>query len=253
MASEGSDNPPPPKNTMLVAVPTEGFIPGLEPLLPLDQIFMKQGIDILEVVIGFEQANHYTFFAPNGQMVYVADEESDCLMRQCFKNGRPFKLHIRDPNGNGIILDRPCACLLTSMDVFAIATGQLLGKIQQECVCCCCCCCVFFWCPGARFNVLDELGNVIFVVKAPCITMACFGNVTFDVVLPSDMNTPIGKITKVWAGIGQEMFTQADNFGIAFPGDLSVKMKAVLLGACVLMDFMYYENSGDNNNNRGYY
>lgn len=49
------------------------------------------------------------------------------------------------------------------------------------------------------------------------------------------METPVGQITKVWTGMGQEMFTQADNFGISFPGDLAVKMKAVLLGACILI------------------
>lgn len=49
MASEGSDPHPPPQNATLVQIdPSDVSIPGLEPLLPLNQIFVKQGTDILE-------------------------------------------------------------------------------------------------------------------------------------------------------------------------------------------------------------
>ena len=45
----------------------------------------------------------------------------------------------------------------------------------------------------------------------------------------------IGKISKHWSGILKEAFTDADNFGIQFPMDLDVKIKAVLLGAVFLI------------------
>lgn len=45
----------------------------------------------------------------------------------------------------------------------------------------------------------------------------------------------MGKITKQWSGLSREMFTDADQFGINFPMDLDVRMKAVLLGACILI------------------
>ena len=34
----------------------------------------------------------------------------------------------------------------------------------------------------------------------------------------------VGKITKQWSGIGKELFTDADNFGVSFPKDLDVKV-----------------------------
>ena len=37
------------------------------------------------------------------------------------------------------------------------------------------------------------------------------------------------------------MFTDADNFGVTFPIDLDVKMKATLLGATILIDYVYFE------------
>ena len=34
----------------------------------------------------------------------------------------------------------------------------------------------------------------------------------------------VGKITKQWSGIGRELFTDSDNFGVSFPKDLDVKV-----------------------------
>lgn len=45
----------------------------------------------------------------------------------------------------------------------------------------------------------------------------------------------VGKISKQWTGLVRELFTDVDNFGIQFPLDLDVKMKAVMLGACFLI------------------
>lgn len=50
-----------------------------------------------------------------------------------------------------------------------------------------------------------------------------------------DEVSKIGKISKQWTGLLREAFTDADNFGIQFPMDLDVKMKAVMIGACFLI------------------
>lgn len=50
-----------------------------------------------------------------------------------------------------------------------------------------------------------------------------------------DNDKPIGRISKQWSGLLKEVFTDTDNFGIQFPLDMDVKMKAVLLGACFLI------------------
>ena len=50
-----------------------------------------------------------------------------------------------------------------------------------------------------------------------------------------DEVSKIGKISKQWTGLLREAFTDADNFGIQFPIDLDVRMKAVMIGACFLI------------------
>ena len=41
------------------------------------------------------------------------------------------------------------------------------------------------------------------------------------------------------------MFTDSDNFGISFPMDLDVRMKATLLGALFLIDIMFFEKKNN--------
>ena len=54
-------------------------------------------------------------------------------------------------------------------------------------------------------------------------------------VLSADGETEVGKISKQWVGFVKEAFTDADTFGISFPLDLSVQVKAILIGACFLI------------------
>ena len=51
----------------------------------------------------------------------------------------------------------------------------------------------------------------------------------------------VGRVTKQWTGVIKEALSDADNFGITFPMDLDVKVKASLLAACLLIDFMFFE------------
>ena len=96
------------------------------------------------------------------------------------------------------------------------------------------------WKP--KFDVKDEFGNVVLKIKGPCCTTAvCGGNVEFR-VMSKDGFTEVGKISKKWADVVQEAFTDADIFGISFPVVLDVKVKATLLGAVFLIDFMYFES-----------
>ena len=58
-------------------------------------------------------------------------------------------------------------------------------------------------------------------------------------MLSADGSTQVGKISKEWSGMLNEMFTDADNFGISFPMDLDVNMKAVVMGAAFLIVSSY--------------
>ena len=56
----------------------------------------------------------------------------------------------------------------------------------------------------------------------------------------ADESSFVGRVTKQWSGLVKEAFTDADNFGISFPIDLDVNVKATLLGAVFLIVSWFY-------------
>ena len=82
-----------------------------------------------------------------------------------------------------------------------------------------------------------------------CCICSCGQDIEFK-VYAADGVTEIGKISKQWAGFFTEAFTDCDIFGINFPKDLEVTKKALLLGATFLIDYNFFEKSGDGKQQR---
>ncbi|PNI78392.1 PLSCR1 isoform 17, partial [Pan troglodytes] len=89
-----------------------------------------------------------------------------------------------------------------------------------------------------KFTIQNEKREDVLKISGPCVVCSCCGDVDFE-IKSLDEQCVVGKISKHWTGILREAFTDADNFGIQFPLDLDVKMKAVMIGACFLIDFMF--------------
>lgn len=90
-------------------------------------------------------------------------------------------------------------------------------------------------------DVKNAAGQVIFLIVGPGCS---FGAADFNLFQPGvaagaqsagGAGNIVGRISKQWSGFAQEMFSTADNYGISFPSGLDVRMKAVLLGAALLI------------------
>ena len=62
-------------------------------------------------------------------------------------------------------------------------------------------------------------------------------------VSTADETSFVGRVTKQWSGLAKEAFTDADNYGISFPLDLDVNIKAVLIGAIFLIVSIVHKSS----------
>ncbi|XP_041377883.1 phospholipid scramblase 2-like isoform X2 [Gigantopelta aegis] len=228
-----------------------GCPPGLEYLTQVDQLLVKQQVELLEMVTGWETANKYKVVNNLGQQVYFAAEESDMCTRQCCGPQRGFIMHITDNMGQEVIrVQREFKCCAgcpwcAGIDCCAhfltveSPVGHPIGYVRQMGSC---------WEP--RYALLDADMNMILQIKGPCCICqgpCCTWDQEFN-VFSKDESTEVGKISKQWTGLIKEMFTDADNFGVTFPMDLDVKMKAVLLAAVFLIDFMFFEQKQNNNN-----
>ena len=102
---------------------------------------MKQKVEVLEAITGFETKNKYKILNSMGQEVYKAKEKSGCCARQCCGPIRPFGMEITDAHGNEVIhLERPlactscwCPCWLQTMEV--IMFGEFGRILRFDSVC----------------------------------------------------------------------------------------------------------------------
>ncbi|KAK1153259.1 phospholipid scramblase 2-like [Acipenser oxyrinchus oxyrinchus] len=227
------------KVTPYSAVPT-GVPPGLEYLTQIDQILVHQKVELLEAFIGFETNNKYEIKNSMGQKIYKATEKNDCCTRNCCGSLRHFNMKITDNNDQEVIhLVRPykcascwCPCCLQELEVQA-PRGTTIGYVVQT------------WHPFLpKFSIQNASRETVMRVVGPCFACNCCGDINFE-LKTKDEGASVGRISKQWSGLLKEVFTDTDNFGIQFPLDLDVKVKAVLLGACFLIDFMFFEKTGE--------
>uniref|UniRef100_A0AAZ3PKL1 Phospholipid scramblase n=1 Tax=Oncorhynchus tshawytscha TaxID=74940 RepID=A0AAZ3PKL1_ONCTS len=207
-----------PLNAVYPAPTNPGFPPPgyVTPSLLVHQTFH------LAELLGWEVRNSYNVKNSIGQQVFLAEEENNCCTLQCFGPSRPFTFHIQDNLGQEVLtLTRPLAC---SYCCFPCCLQDL-----EEC---------HPFLP--KLTVLNERRQPQLRIKGPLFFCSCCRDVTFEVKTLDD-SMLIGHISKQWSGFLREVYTDADHFGIVFPMDLDVKMKAVLLGACFLIDFLYFE------------
>ncbi|XP_067310376.1 phospholipid scramblase 1 isoform X3 [Pseudorasbora parva] len=230
----------PPQVPMVMPVPDRplGCPPGLEYLTQVDQLLVHQKVELMEVLMGWETKNQYVVKNSLGQQVFFVAEESDFCTRMLCGSVRSFLLHIQNNMGQEVMtLSRPlncgsCCfpCCLQELEVQS-PPGSPIGYVMQS------------WHPFLpKFTIQNERKEPVLKIVGPFCDCKCCSDVIFE-VMSLDESSAIGRISKQWTGFEAEAFTDADNFGLQFPMDLDVKIKAVLLGACFLIDFMYFEHS----------
>ncbi|XP_033642110.1 phospholipid scramblase 1-like [Asterias rubens] len=227
----------------------QGVPRGLEYLTQIDQVLMHQQIELFEALTNIETKNRYALKNSLGQQVYFAFEESDFCERICCGQFRSFVMHIVDNANQEVIrLVRPfqcCAgcCWCADKDIcsYRISVesppGTVIGTIRQR---------------GSKWKPMYEICDVndqpTLKIRGPCCAcqmICCTGDVDFQ-IMGMDGVTEVGKISKQWGGFFREVITQADNFSCTFPMDLDVKMKANIIGATFLIDYMFFENKDNN-------
>jgi len=183
----------------------------------------------LEILLSFEVKNTYEVFDENGQPALRVREQGKgilSLLKRLFLGTlRPFHVLVTDiASGQALLeLRRPFRFIFHRLDVFA-ATGAPLGAIQKR------------WSWLRRiYDVESANGQTVAQLFGPLLRPWTFEIRVGDRVL--------GTVQKKWSGLGKEMFTDADNFGVDLSGVTDPRMKLLVFAAVVLIDIVHFEKS----------
>ena len=199
----------------------------MERLSSISGLVVSQQKEWGEILTGFETKNRYAISDVSGSRLYLAAEEAgSTLLRLFLKALRPFTIAVLTENGQVILrVIRPFRFYFHRADVVD-SQGQTIGVIERR-----------FSVLRRIYSVLDSSGEEVFRLFGPILHPW-----TFQI---KNDGIEYGKITKKWSGLLKEGFTDADNFGVMFPAEWDVKLKALFLGAVFLIDFVHFENKGN--------
>jgi len=245
-------------------------------LAPHKGLLMRQRLDLLEAVTGYERRNKYQVAAkPEGKgddpsewedhtfkkqlkhgNLLTLKEESDCCQRQCCRPRHTFKIKIKggsDTSTDGESLahfDRPfactilCCCVLLNPQVLTISIkGTETGKVIQHWPC------MNNLLPCHRYwRVVDGNGKDVYMIKSDqccntnlCAPSCCCPARTIDILTP-DQSTKVGSIVDVFPGCNlRGCAGTADNYILNFPDTATPVDKLNLLGALILIEYMVFE------------
>ena len=200
----------------------------MERLSSISGLVVSQQKEWGEILTGFETKNRYAIFDVSGNRLYLAAEEAgSTLLRWFLKALRPFMITVLTVDGQIILrVVRPFRFYFHRAEVVD-SRGQSLGVIERR-----------FSVLRRIYSVHDSSGREVFQLFGPILHPW-----TFQI---RSEGIEHGKITKKWSGLLKEGFTDADNFGVMFPVEWDVKLKALFLGAVFLIDFVHFENKGNN-------
>ncbi len=196
----------------------------MERLSSISGLVVSQQKEWGEILTGFETKNRYAISDVSGSRLYLAAEEAgSMLLRWFLKALRPFTIAVLTEDGQVVLrVVRPFRFYFHRAEVVD-SQGQSLGVIEKR-----------FSVLHRIYSVLNSSGEEVFQLFGPILHPW-----TFQI---RNDGVEYGKITKKWSGLLKESFTDADNFGVMFPAEWDVKLKALFLGALFLIDFVHFEN-----------
>jgi len=238
---------------------------GFDRLEARDGIFIKQKMDIAEVMTGCDVENVYYVYPmtkdgeKKGKKLFKAKEKSGCCARQCLSaECRPFQLKINLEDDNEeldnepfLLLDRPCKCTFYCCNrpeilVTYVEDGkaEYLGKIRDPWNCCNIVLDVHGKDGNIKYNIDGSCCQLGMHCKCPCDSCE---TIDFDIKLPS--GTTVANLQKKSPGCLKAMVSVADNFSLQFPNNCTKEDKALLMCAVMFLDFRYFEEKQNNNHN----
>ncbi|XP_058614437.1 phospholipid scramblase 2 [Onychostoma macrolepis] len=208
----------------------------MEPLTWIDQLFVYKVPHpdecFNEVCCEIKADNRYKVKDDVGNVLFSILEDLDYCSRHLYP-GRSFVMNvINEYNKEVIRMVHPFVCSSScgrhELEVQS-PPGFVIGHVQQNWSVCL-----------PKFTVENKQGEPEVKIVGPFVPLTCCMDQNFELVSLNGAVTDgaFGTIVKPFSC--SVLNTGAD-FVLRFPSNLDAKLKATLLGACILIDFVYYD------------
>ena len=191
------------------------------------QIMVRQRRELAEW-FGFETRNKYEFCASDGTPLAFAAEQGKGILgfifRQYFGHWRSYNIVFFDPSRQEFMkAAHPFRWYFREFSVF-IQNNRNIGKVVKV-----------FSIFSKKFEVRDELNNLIFEVSSPIWKLWTFPFLT--------AGRQRAQIQKKWTGLLAEAFTDKDSFMIQLQdSSLTENQRKLILVAALYIDLSYFEH-----------
>ncbi|XP_050950050.1 phospholipid scramblase 1 [Labeo rohita] len=221
--------------TMIPSPDPYHFPSHLETFTRMDQLFVFREVTmeerIAEGFFGIKPIKKYNVKDETGNKVFSILEDSERYARKMYGSGRSFIMKITDQSNQEVIrLVHPSVCCYINHELEVQSPpGTPIGYVRQNLHACL-----------PKFTVENERGEPEFKIEGPCVGCTCCSDQNFELVSLNGaaVDQSFGKIFKPFSCSRPNAVA---DFVLRFPGNLDVKMKATVLGACMLIDCIYYE------------
>lgn len=224
--------------------------------------YIEQKFELLEVLASCETPNQYYISTKdaegNKHYLFKAKEQSSCCCRIfCPGSCRKFDINLnmimtssqgQQVKKEFIKFSRPfkCTCCCwgrPAMTAEYVDTHEIIGKMKEPYTVC-----------GPQVYVYDLNGSIIYTIHIRCCQCGycCRNNFCgrcspceFDIYEKTNINgDPVGVVYKKVKGI-ESIIGDADFYNIKFPIGATVEGKLLLIGAVIMIDYLYYEEKDD--------
>ncbi len=191
----------------------------MHPVLAHNQYFVKEQVGMFKAANNFDVLDLAT-----QQPLLMCREErlgffTKMLRFTDYKRNTPFEVIVRTPDGQPVLcVKRGVTIFLSKVDVLD-ESGQRVGGFQQK-----------LFSIGGSFTVLGANDQPLCELKGKWTSW----EFTFMAG-----QTELARVTKKWAGLGQELFTSADNYVLTIsdqvPKDNPVRLLIMAAVLCIDM------------------
>lgn len=194
-----------------------------------DRLTVRQKKKWVEILLSFELTNKYDVYASAATPTLRVEEQGGgflgFLLRIFLSSARPFRAHVIETQTGRVLmhLHRRFRFIFHRLEVMS-GSGEVIGAVERK------------WSWLRRiYDIQDAQGRTVLEVFGPFWKPWTFELRTGE--------QPIGMITKRWSGLGKELFTDADNFGIEMQGVANPLHRALAFAALVLIDVVHFERA----------